>query len=480
MLAKTATNQSIAMNYSTNQTRLLAAGWVFTGTGQALRHGGVLFRGDKILDVLPESAWRRLLESEKLSHEYLQRAILSPGLFNLHTHLDYTDASSIYIQWKSMDPGRPQNLFAWLKDLVSLARTWKAEDFQTSAGHGARELALAGVTHCADSSYTGEAARALAATGLKGLVGLELFGLDPERAEANFQGWLKRFAALEADPLILEANRESRRITLTVAPHAPYTVAPDLWQLARNFAASRNLTVLAHLAESKQECAWLKASASLAPTLNEETLSLARELDAYLTWITPPGSRPDLLQTLPFKDADRSPTTHLAAHTLLDENLLAAHLVEMSPQDIDCFAKSGARAALCPRSNSTLGNNAAAAEALEKAGVPFALGTDSRASSPDLCPRAEATFFNNGRQRPLEARHLHRLITLEAARVLAVEEHTGSLTKGKQADLAIFETTEDLADEEASYKQFFAESTRLKNLFVDGRQVVSDGELVFA
>ena len=61
-----------------------------------------------------------------------------------------------------------------------------------------------------------------------------------------------------------------------------------------------------------------------------------------------------------------------------------------------------------------------------------------------------------------------------------VKIDTGSLTAGKQADLAIFETTEDLADEEASYKQFFAASTRLKDLFVDGRQVVSDGELVFS
>lgn len=468
------------MNYSTNQARLLAAGWVFTGTGEALRHGGVLLRGDKILDVLPESAWRRLLESENLPHSHRPAAIISPGLFNLHTHLDYTDASSIYIQWQARQSGRPQNLFAWLKDLVSLARTWKAEDFRVSAEHGARELALAGVIHCADSSYTGEAARALAAIGLKGLVGLELFGLDEEKAAGNFESWLKRFTALEADPVIVKANQENRRITLTVAPHAPYTVAPALWQLARDFAQSRNLTVLAHLAESRQECAWLKVSPGLEAGADAETLSLAGELDAYLEWIAPPGTRPDLLKSLPFKEGGRSPTAHLAAHGLLDENLLAAHLVELSPEDIGQFATLGARAALCLRSNLTLGNNAAPAEALERAAIPYSLGTDSRASSPDLCPRAEAAFFNQKRQAPLTAAALHRLITLEAARVLAVDGHTGSLTAGKQADIAIFETRQEIADEEASYKQFFAASTRLKDLFVDGRQVVSDGELVFS
>jgi len=68
--------------------------------------------------------------------------------------------------------------------------------------------------------------------------------------------------------------------------------------------------------------------------------------------------------------------------------------------------------------------------------VSVALGTDSRASSPDLSVLAEMRFLAR-RRPPLPPAELLRLGTLSAARALGLEAEAGSLEAGKWADLAV-------------------------------------------
>jgi imidazolonepropionase-like amidohydrolase len=70
-----------------------------------------------------------------------------------------------------------------------------------------------------------------------------------------------------------------------------------------------------------------------------------------------------------------------------------------------------------------------------KAGVAVALGTDSRASSPDLSLLAEIRHVATGGQVPLET--ALRLGTLNGAKALGVDTELGSLKAGKQADLCV-------------------------------------------
>lgn len=118
---------------------------------------------------------------------------------------------------------------------------------------------------------------------------------------------------------------------------------------------------------------------------------------------------------------------------LLDERTLAVHCVQMDHRDVAVMAESGASVCLCPRSNSWIGVGEAPAAALQAAGVPLCLGTDSLASSPSLDLWEELRAV-----RPLlsQATTLHDLVTMltrNPARVLGIDADYGSLEAGKRA-----------------------------------------------
>ncbi len=118
---------------------------------------------------------------------------------------------------------------------------------------------------------------------------------------------------------------------------------------------------------------------------------------------------------------------------LLDERTLAVHCVHMDEGDVGILAGSGASVCLCPRSNRWIGVGEAPAAALQAAGVPLCLGTDSLVSSPSLDLWEELRAV-----RPLlsQATTLHDLVamlTCNPARVLGIEADFGSLEVGKRA-----------------------------------------------
>ena len=118
---------------------------------------------------------------------------------------------------------------------------------------------------------------------------------------------------------------------------------------------------------------------------------------------------------------------------LLDERTLAVHCVQMDNRDVEIMASSGASACLCPRSNSWIGVGEAPAAALQAAGVPLCLGTDSLASSPSLDLWEELRAV-----RPLLSQNATlydfvAMLTCNPARVLGIDADYGSLEAGKRA-----------------------------------------------
>lgn len=269
--------------------------------------------------------------------------------------------------------------------------------------------------------------------GMRGLVGLELFGLDQSDAHAAWQAWCARMDALQAtidgavaageiDP----AARE--RVALTVAPHAPYTVSPALWRLADEWSRSRDLLYTAHVAETQDELDWLCGA--------------GQRVHDYLHAILPPFKH-HVLSAIDWRSNDPRHTDgavdHLARHGLLSERLLAAHVVHIDERQAVLLAQSGSRAALCPRSNARLGSRGPDARLLQSAGVRFGLGTDSRASTSDLSLLQEVMALDPSRDKDKNILDLLPRVTIQAARALGLDHRIGSLEPGKAADIAIFD-----------------------------------------
>jgi imidazolonepropionase-like amidohydrolase len=94
---------------------------------------------------------------------------------------------------------------------------------------------------------------------------------------------------------------------------------------------------------------------------------------------------------------------------------------------------------------------------LSKAGVPFAFASDGLTNEADFLRNA-ARAVHEG----LDADAAVRALTIEAAKIAGAADRTGSLEKGKIANVIV--TDGDL----------FGERTRVRHVFVDGRPVTLD------
>jgi cytosine/adenosine deaminase-related metal-dependent hydrolase len=100
----------------------------------------------------------------------------------------------------------------------------------------------------------------------------------------------------------------------------------------------------------------------------------------------------------------------------------------------------------CPRTHAYFGHGRYPLAEMLAAGVNVALGTDSRASSPDLNLLEE--MRHAARLHPgVTPASIVRLGTLAGARALGRERRVGSLRPGKQADFVLVRLPDDPRDD---------------------------------
>ena len=80
-------------------------------------------------------------------------------------------------------------------------------------------------------------------------------------------------------------------------------------------------------------------------------------------------------------------------------------------------------------------SRAAPLAALRRGGLAVGLGTDSVVSAGDVNLWSDAAVAG------LEGEEALRMLTIEGARALGLDDQIGSLEVGKQADLAVFPST---------------------------------------
>jgi len=126
---------------------------------------------------------------------------------------------------------------------------------------------------------------------------------------------------------------------------------------------------------------------------------------------------------------------------LLRPGLICAHCLHVSASDIEKMAHARVCVAHNARSNAKAGRGIAPVEAMRAAGIPVGIATDGPMSGNTLdlfSQFAPVTMFQKllGHSRkPMPAREVVRMATIEGARVLGMDARIGSLEPGKQADL---------------------------------------------
>jgi cytosine/adenosine deaminase-related metal-dependent hydrolase len=325
---------------------------------------------------------------------------LVPGLVNAHTHLEFS-----HLQRPLGSPG--MRLVDWIR-LVIAERGRRNDAPAPAIEDGMRESLCRGV------SCIGDITSAAAATQYDDRFDLTLFaeaiGFSPARAESAYAAVLVQL--LEED----QARRDRRAaagVRLGISPHAPYTVSPELLRRLVGLARARNLPVAMHVAESAEELALLAGGTGPFRELLEER-------SMWDAAAVPRGSRPmDYLRML--AEAPRSLVIHGNYLDGDERAFLAAHSDRMS-------------LVYCPRTHAYFGHPPYPLAELLSAGVRVALGTDSRASNPDLDLLAEMRFVAQA-QAGIDRQVILRMGTLSGAEALGRAEEVGSITPGKLANL---------------------------------------------
>jgi 5-methylthioadenosine/S-adenosylhomocysteine deaminase len=324
---------------------------------------------------------------EGRADRHFDEAAILPGFVNAHSHLEYAN----YAGFGDAEPFGP-----WIATHVERKQRLRPEDMLAIARLGVVDSLRSGITTTADYAFSGAAATAADDLGLRAIVYLEVFALDPREAERQ---WIAKRALVS----------ESQRVAIGISPHAPYTCSIATYE----WCLSLGVPVGTHLAESANETEWLVHGSGplqgIAPMLVAAT-----------------GRRP--VQTL---------------EPVLGPDLLCAHCVEVEPADVALLADRGVPVAHCPRSNALLGCGIAPLTLMLDAGVDVGLGTDSPASTPSFDMFEEmrtAVAMARARDRraaALPASRALELATTGAARALRMDDRVGTLTPGKRADLTV-------------------------------------------
>ena len=313
-----------------------------------------------------------------------QGKVVMPGMINTHAHVPM----SIFREtFEGCD------LYTWLQEKI-----WPIEDtLQPAEIYDASmlsfvEMIATGCT-CVNDHYfmTEEIRKAVEKAGIRAVLTRVAMGNKEEAQE--------RLA--EFDKLYSTRDKENSRITYAVGLHGLYTCTPETVELVAKKAREYNLPVHMHFVETKKEV--------------EDILKIHGKRGA------------EVLQ-----------------EKMQGIHLILAHGVKLEEQDMEILQKLDCGIAHNPVSNLRLGCKIADTTKYMQKGLNVALGTDGQGSgsSMDMFEAMRVACLIQGgiheeEEQRLTAKQALQMATIEGAKLLGLEDKTGSIEVGKQADIII-------------------------------------------
>lgn len=375
--------------------------------------------------------------------------LVTPGLVNTHHHL---------YQWLTRGYAQDSILFDWLTALYPLWSRIDADLTRAGATGAMAVLARSGCTTVGDHHYifpkgSGDIVGSIVESAQR--VGVRLHATRGSMDLGASQGGLPPDFAVETTDAALSASQQSVErwhdpsfgslVHVAIAPCSPFSVTADLLREAAVLARSLGVRLHTHASETIEE-------------------------DAYCA-----------------EHFGKTPTQYLEDLGWLGDDVWMAHCVHLDDTAIARYAATGTGVAHCPSSNGRLAAGIAPVRDLLRAGVPVGLGVDGAASNESGqlgVEIREAVLMNRLRTGAdsFSVRDGLRIATLGGARVLGRDAEIGSLEAGKIADIAVWRVDgvehAGILDPVAALG--LGAMPPLHRLFVGGRAIVAEGELVTA
>ena len=373
------------------------------------------------------------------------QCVVTPGLVNTHHHLYQTLT-------RAVPGGQDALLFGWLQTLYPIWSRFGPEEMFVSAQIGLAELALSGCTLTSDHLYLyPNGARLDDTIAAAQEVGMRFHPTRGAMSIGESDGGLPPDSLVEREAAILEDSirvidafhdpNPGAMVRVGVAPCSPFSVSRELMRDAALLARDKGVMMHTHLAENDEDIAYSLSQFGCRPGQYAEDLG----------WT--------------------------------GDDVWHAHCVKLDGQEIDLFARSKTGVAHCPCSNCRLGSGIAPVRAMRDAGVPVGLGVDGSASNDvgNLMSEARQTMLlqrvANGAD-AMSAREALEIATRGGAQVLGRDD-CGQIAVGKRADIAIWDVSGvESAGSWDPAALVLAGPAKVRDLFVEGRQIVADTRMV--
>ena len=373
-----------------------------------------------------------------------QGCVVTPGLVNTHHHLFQTLTRAVPAAQNAL-------LFGWLQNLYPIWARFGPQEMHVSALVGLAELALSGCTLTSDHLYLyPNGARLDDTIDAAARIGMRFHATRGAMSIGQSAGGLPPDSLVESEAAILtdtirvidafHDRREGAMLRIGVAPCSPFSVSRELMRDSALLARDKGVMMHTHLAENEEDIAYSQQKFGCRPG----------EYAQELGWT--------------------------------GNDVWHAHCVKLDAAEIDLFSRTGTGVAHCPCSNCRLGSGIAPVRAMRDAGVKVGLGVDGSASNDGSNLMAEARQamllqrVNNGAD-AMSPREALELATRGGAAVLGRDD-VGQLATGKRADIAIWDVSGiDSAGSWDPAALLLAGPQRVRDLFIDGRQIVAESQI---
>lgn len=420
------------MSVPQNVDQIIHGRWIIPviPENQIFEHCSLIIDQGNIIAITPHDEAVKRYTAATITN--LDSHILIPGLVNAHGHT----AMSLMRGFADDTP-----LQTWLEDYIWPTESQWVDATFVKAG---TELAVAEMlrsgTTCFSDMYFFPEEVALTAqqTGIRCQVAFPVIDFPTAWGQGPDE-YISKGLALHDD------YRSNDLINIAFGPHAPYTVADEVFLKIATLAEELQTPIQTHLHETQHEV--------------EESV----------------------------KQVGKRPSQRLFDLGVLSPLTQCVHMTQVNDVDIHLLQQSGAHVVHCPESNLKLASGFCPVSQLQNAGINVALGTDGAASNNDLDLLGELQTAAllakgvSGNAAALSAHEAIKMATLNGARALGLENRIGSLEPGKAADICAI-----AADELESIPLFNAASQlvytrnshRVTHVWVNGKMLLQERKLL--
>lgn len=407
--------------------------WVVTmdPAQPVLENGAIAIQDGHIVALGPAPEISATYEARE--HFAGEHRVLMPGLVNAHGHAAMTILRGI---------ADDRDVITWLQDYIFPAEVRFVDEALVRLGTelACAEMIRGGTTTFVDMYYHPDAiAEVVVDCGLRALISATVIdqrspdAADAEEGLANARAFIGRWQG------------KHPRITPILGPHSVYTLSPKQLEQVGELARELDVPISIHVAESRFEIDTTAATHGSTPIALLEKLGV------------------------------------------LQNHVIAAHVVHPTNDDLEILSARGVGVAHCPTSNMKISSGIAPVIAMLDAGLHVGLGTDGAASNNDLDMfeemRLGAFLQKVATMEPtaLPASTALEMATSRGAQVIGLGDEIGTLRVGARADVIQL----DLSDlhftplyDVISHLAYVADEQDVITVIVDGEVLMRERELL--